>query len=255
MLKFYVSDRSKIQTALRAIKTIPIFVPTFNNPTYANNMAKQIYKHGLGEIVFLDGVSRYPEMTRFLATNNHHVVTLEENFGPRHIITNSDIYDILPDLFVLTDPDLEFSINLPNNFIEKLITISNTFSIGKLGLALSISDSEDFVNSQLFIGERYYSIQEWESQFWTKPETYDAFSGFIADIDTTFALYNKKFYKPNEFASAVRLSTYQGIDIACKHLPWYRNTQIPNDERDYYKNLREPNDFSYYGLTLSAITL
>ena len=36
---------------------------------------------------------------------------------------NSNIYNSLPDKFILTDPDLQFNENLPNNFIEILIEL------------------------------------------------------------------------------------------------------------------------------------
>jgi predicted O-methyltransferase YrrM len=243
-----VGTRSQIQIILKDIQGVPIFVPTFNNPTYAKNMARQLNEYALGEIIFLDGGSTNPEMLHFFASSNHHTITLEENFGPRYIVTNPDIYDTLPNFFVLTDPDLEFSLNLPNNFIENFISLSNRYSIGKLGLALNILEDSEFVNSQLFINGHHHTIREWESQFWTQPVKYDSFDGYVADIDTTFALYNKNFFKPDKFASAVRLSTFQGLDISCKHLPWYQNNLIPDEERDYYKSLPKPSDFSYYGL-------
>ena len=38
------------------------------------------------------------------------------------------------------------------------------------------------------------TIREWEAQFWTSPlQEYKNLQFYKADIDTTFAVYNKKF--------------------------------------------------------------
>lgn len=56
--------------------------------------------------------------------------------------SNVDLYNYLPEKFILTDPDLEFNENLPSNFIDILVDISENYQCYKVGFALDISDSE-----------------------------------------------------------------------------------------------------------------
>ena len=68
-------------------------------------------------------------------------------------------------LFKSVDPDLEFNINLPKNFIQILLNLSDKFECHKIGFALNINDFD-----QMY-GSIYYndlSIYDWEKQFWDK---------------------------------------------------------------------------------------
>ena len=68
------------------------------------------------------------------------------------------------------------------------------------------------------------NIIEWESKFWTNKNEH----GWIADIDTTFALYppNSPF-------------TYRAIRLdkpyCIKHIPWYLN-EIPEEWKYYLEH-------------------
>ena len=50
-------------------------------------------------------------------------------------------------------------------------------------------------------------------------------------IDTTFALYNKKYIKKNKL-DALSL----GGEFTCKHLPWEKNYKLPKKENAEYIN-------------------
>ena len=55
-------------------------------------------------------------------------------------------------------------------------------------------------------------------------------------IDTTFALYNKKYIKKNKL-DALSL----GGEFTCKHLPWEKNYNLPKKENIEYLNSKLKN--------------
>ena len=54
---------------------------------------------------------------------------------------------------------------------------------------------------------------------------------YRATIDTTFAVYTKRFFKRGEFYSALRF----GGRCTTQHLPWYLDNCLPKDEEEYYR--------------------
>jgi len=164
-----------------------------------------------------------------------------ENKGPRNFLLNENFYRLLPEYFCLTDPDLEFSTKLPSDFVLQLVSLTETYSVGKAGFSLDISEPQSFKEEDFLIGERKYKIWEWEEQFWRDRLPSDLAGNAIyrASIDTTFAVYNKKYFKRETFMDAIRVAG----SFTCRHLPWYKDSRLPGEEEAYY---RKSNKFSYY---------
>jgi hypothetical protein len=49
------------------------------------------------------------------------IVRLTNNFGPHYVLRNPEVYESLPNIFCLSDPDVEYSKSLPENFLLKNI--------------------------------------------------------------------------------------------------------------------------------------
>ncbi|MEQ9623102.1 hypothetical protein [Coleofasciculus chthonoplastes] len=64
-----------------------------------------------------------------------------------------------------TDPDLQFSSNLPPNFIDVLAELTVNYSVYKAGFALSI-DADELTQNKIYLAGKKWSIVEWESKFW-----------------------------------------------------------------------------------------
>lgn len=217
---------------------IPILLPTFNNPTYLSKMITQL-THIQGISIFvLDNRSEYPPMVRLLkdlAKNRSAVVvSFRENVGPHFIFKSKDLYEMLPKYFIYTDPDLLLNANLPDDFLLKLIQVSEKFSCGKTGFALDLSDSEKFKRDKFFAGTKTETIFKWESKFWkNKLDNNLGLVLYDAPIDTTFALYNKKFFQKDDFFyDAIRVAGH----FTAKHLPWYESSIVPAEEVEFYQN-------------------
>jgi hypothetical protein len=152
----------------------------------------------------------------------HVTVIHTENNGPRiSTINNRSIYDILPDKFILTDADLEFNPNLPKDFIEQLVSLSDMYTCQKIGFALKIDDYADMIQGKYFNG---MSIYEWESSAWYVRIPNPSFELYSAAIDTTFAVINKHGRNIN-----IRVAG----NFTARHIPWYRKNPILSIEDQY----------------------
>jgi len=218
----------KIQRTLGGHLTaqIPVFIPVFNNPTYAANMLRQLDGIGMRNVCLVDNNSTSQAMSAFLENveNKVSVIRTGQNKGPRQIVECPEYYDLLPDLFCVTDPDLEFNADLPEDFLANLIRLTNELQIGKAGFALRIDDAHLMHENKFEINQKTYSATEWEIQYWKTGlgKLRDGSPVYKADIDTTFAVYNKKFFTPDSFLGAIRVAG----NYACRHLPWYRQVLI-----------------------------
>lgn len=197
---------------------VPIVVVCYNNYKYVENMLKQIgglncdyYKN----IIIMDNCSNDAKTIEYLRSVDVKVIRNSTNEGPWiNYEKNVDVYNSLPYRFILTDPDLEMNVNLPSNFIEEMVELSDKYQCGKIGVALDISDYDKMYQFTYFHG---VTICEWEKQFWENKIDHDKYELYWASIDTTFCLVNKKYG-----GSDIRVAG----NFTAKHLPWYINNKV-----------------------------
>lgn len=211
---------------------IPIIIVCYNNYKYVENMLNQIriinplyYKN----IHIVNNCSNCEKTIHFLQTTDVDVIQNHENSGPWITDTqNRHIYNMLPDKYILTDPDLEFCENMPSNFIEILSELSDKYYCYKIGLALKIDDFVDMYDSADYTHGK--NIYNWEEKFWRIKEPNEQYELYRAVIDTTFCLINKNKNKNED--DNIRIA---GNFIA-KHLPWYKKNKIYNIYENYMVN-------------------
>jgi hypothetical protein len=211
---------------------IPVYVISFNQPTYLRNMITQL--RGLGvapeEIHVVDNASTSSPLRDYLAeleSQGHRVHHMARNLGP-YVVFHPDATLHLPSVFAVTDPDLQFDARMPSTFRADLVEIARRCDTWKAGCALTLRDAELFLPGPYF---KDRTIEEWESSFWNDvvPGVTEDLGGdpvYRAPIDTTFAVYlwdrRPEGFRPNDlfpdgFFEAVRVAgRYQ-----CRHLPWY----------------------------------
>ncbi len=239
------SEARKVRSLRASLAAdVPIFVPTFNNPTFTRMMVEQLRAWNLRDITLVDSGSTYGPMVRLLETleGTLKVIWLERNAGPHFLFTDAESYACLPELFCVTDPDLLFCPEMPQDFLLTLMDQTHVHRTGKAGLALNLDDRAAFKQDSYRIAGGEYRIWEWESRFWTAGigHTPEGDPLFKADIDTTFALYNKRYFTPDRFYEAVRIAG----KYTCRHLPWYRQSFLPEQESRIYRTTQK---YSYYG--------
>jgi hypothetical protein len=219
-----------------------VVVPTFNNPTYTLNTVNFFSNRGF-DIVILDNNSSYTIMLDLLNTLSKDFIVFSDgnNNGPRYFYENKSIYQWLPNNFIATDPDLEFNEKLLNENILKLIDISEQYQLFKVGSALRMDIKENnFLDVPILVGGRKLTIREIELEYFKNvigvTENNIIYS---APIDTTFAMYNKKY--DQGFMS--RCARIDGI-YAVHHYGWFTNNRMTIEEAEYYSNACVDKQFS-----------
>ncbi len=198
-----------------SIMSIPIIIICYNNYKYVQNTLAQILKINkkyYDNTIILNNSSTCLDTIEFLKNTDVTIIENANNGPWVSPVKNAHIYDSLPDKYVLTDPDLQFNENLPNNFIEILSELSNKYKAGKVGFALDIADHDQMYEGIYAYGK---SIFDWEIQFWESPLYDSNYEIYVGGIDTTFALVNKQYAEPF-------FNLRVAGDFTAKHLPWYK---------------------------------
>lgn len=210
--------------------TKPIIIPTFNNPYYLKRTIHQLVRNNVNlPLIIEDNNSTYIPMLRllsYLATlKNFYIVMKQNNDGPRHHILYRPYFNWLPNIFLLTDPDLDFNKNLPNNFIGELELLSEKHKTFKSGFALDyLMEGQDLVPFYVRALEPHY----WKVLLETTENGDDVFS---APIDTTFCLINKKFFMGSTLGPGLRVAG----NYTASHLPWLKKPPVPLEEYLFYE--------------------
>ena len=215
---------------------IPIIIICYNNYRYVENTISQISrinKDYYKDIIILNNASTCLHTIEYLKNlADINVINHIGNFGPWiSIDNNKHIYDVLPNKFILTDPDLKFNKNIPRNFIEILSNLSEKYKTSKIGFALDISDSEKFHKTTDYLGIHSNTLYNGEKGHWGIKIEDDEYELYIASIDTTFSLINK-----NNIANGSELDIRVAGDFTAKHIPWYVENEIYNVYDNYYYN-------------------
>lgn len=203
------------------INQIPTVIIMYNNHLYVKIMIEQLQRYYINDIIIIDNCSTW-EKTKEFKNNLTSVklIELNQNFG-HNVWKKKFIYKTLPEKFILTDPDIKFNKNLPSNFLEELINVSDEYKTPKCGFALDISEPHKFYPSTGYmtdpgIGAPNETIESWESQFWKNSVLDCSKEMYYASIDTTFCLVTKKYQK-RDIHTSIRIAG----NFTAKHLPWY----------------------------------
>jgi hypothetical protein len=204
---------------------IPIIIVCYNNYKYVSNTLNQILRINedyYKNVIIINNSSTCQETIDYLNTLNNISIINNINNGPwvDHK-RNVHIYEMMPDKYILTDPDLEFNIDLPNNFIDILSQLSDKYECNKIGFALDISEKDKMYNKDNY-------PYEWELQFWNNKIEDDDYILYESEIDTTFSLINK-LYSNNYH---IRVAG----NFTAKHLPWYKYNPIFTMPENYELN-------------------
>lgn len=231
---------NNFEECLSKIKGIPIIIPVFNNLTYTRDTVNFFHNMGQENIVLVDNASSYEPMIDYFknVSNDVNIITQNVNAGPRQFFEDKGVYSLLPEYFIVTDPDLKFSNKLPTDFIDILIDVHNNFDVFKVGSSLNLNLLERNVLDEVYsIWGKQNTIRNIEQGYYTNQVgSIGEDSIWSAPIDTTFALYKKSNFK-NNFLEAVRIDGRFCVD----HLGWLNPSPLPEEEYLFYINNLEKN--------------
>lgn len=201
-----------------SLNNTPILIISYNNYKYVNNMIQQLKSLIIyPNILIIDNNSTCKYTIDYInkCKYEYNVINCDKNFG--HLVwmeKENFIFNTLPDMFIITDPDLQFNKNTPTNFIDIMIEISNQYKSNKVGFALDISEPEKMFkyNFYDFGYDNIPTICESQKQYWVNKIKDNKFEMYFSHVDTTFCLFNK-----NYTGDHIRIAG----DFTMKHLPWY----------------------------------
>lgn len=226
-------------------QVVPVFVNSFEQPTYLRNMLDWLHANRFGRVIVLDQASSYPPLLDYYASEafreRAHLVRLGKNVGPRAAL------DILPQLVrengfhIFTDPDLDMPDRVAPDFLTRLIALARRYNARKVGVALDISDPSAFHDRKVKFSRNHPAgrVEEWEGQFWDTALEPDVYA---AAVDTTFHLHNpqatlsarqalRKWRGKRHVYREIRVA---GAGFVARHLPWYRDDGCPAEEKAHY---------------------
>jgi len=219
---------------------IPIFIPVFEQVSYAKHMVDQLTSLGISNFILCDNNSTYGPMIDYLhkISQEHKVLYLNFNFGPRIYSEIAEVYNQMPDWFIVTDPDLIFNKNLPANFIDNMVEAASYYQLPKIGFAVEIFDAEassKFFNKDL--------VHRWESRYWETPmgTMQDGSLIYSAAIDTTFALHNTSMISadiPKVHGTPMLRAGRIAGNYTCEHMGWWKDQPLESEELEYYKKVQ-----------------
>jgi hypothetical protein len=233
---------------------IPIIIICYNNFRYVDNTISQILKINKDynkNIIILNNASTCVDTIKYLKNlADVYFIDHIQNFGPWIWLDNNrPIYDILPNKFILTDPDLKFNKNIPSNFIEILANLSDKYKTSKIGFALDISDHEKFYMTTDCMGISSNTIYINEKKYWdSKINDNNEYELYNAAIDTTFSLINKE-----NVANGSMLDIRVAGNFTAKHIPWYIDNEIYNVYDNYHYNSNTTSISTFSKIIISNI--
>lgn len=231
---------------------IPILVICYNNYKYVDNTLKQIKRINqdyYNNIIIINNCSTCVDTIKYLETVDCKVYNNESNSTPRvSQYWNVHIYNMLPDKYIVTDPDLQFHPDLPSNFIDILSDLSDTYNCVKIGFALDISDGDKMYQSIYWQDPEgiQYKIYEFEARYYSQSIHNENYKLHKADIDTTFSLFNKKYAYTD---TQIRVAG----NFTARHLPWYINNEIYTVYENYVLNMNTTEVSTIRKLVISYI--
>ena len=210
-------------------RNIPFVIIAYNNLVFVSNFIQQIIKYA-DSIIILDNASTYPKLheyydfLEYVLKGKITIHRFNHNYGPHVYFKRKDL---LPDIFILSDPDLELNPDMPKDFVNRLLQLSLQYKAYKVGLALKISDKAEWLEGE-------YADWSYNNElfFWSRPMKHPEYEFYDAPVDTTFCFVNF-----NYFNEVYPLMYRVAGNFTCKHLPWYKDyakNNIPIIENMHY---------------------
>ncbi len=217
-----------VRSQLKNVTEIPIIIISYNQLENLKNLVNFFIKRNFSNIVIIDNCSTYVPLLEYFEKIKHkvHLERQATNKGYRVFFDTPElIAKYAKGYYILTDPDILPNENLPQGFLQNFLReLERNFNkISKVGFALNLKNIPDTYPQKK-------KVQEWEKKYWefeVKPDIY------LADIDTTFALYKPQYplrFRNVNFYRALRFAG----DYTSEHMGWFVNPERYTDEERYY---------------------
>jgi hypothetical protein len=203
-------------------KNLTAVVIAYNLVTCIRNMVNQLAKY-TSDIVVIDNGSFFPPLLDYYEHDFLYTVLRKKtNLGPRNPFGLASTRGLIGDIYIMTDPDLQFNPELPQDFIQDLIDIQRYFGACKVGFCLCY-DAPD-INTKALCGG-YIEEDKYRLAYPPNP----SMDLYRICTDTTFCLVNRRITHSDH---QIRV----GKNFRCLHLPWHKGfkSTLIDGELDSY---------------------
>lgn len=201
---------------------IPIIINNRNRLTFLKKLIESLEGKGYTNIYIIDNNSNYQPLLDYYRTCKYKIFRLNNNVGYL-ALWKTDIYkQFFKDFYVYTDSDVVPTECCPDDFLHQFLEVMKSDkTLMKIGLSLNIDDLPDSFSMK-------QQVIDWETQFWQTESDDNRF--YIANVDTTFALY-----RPFMKGGASRLKMYRSKKpLSAYHMPWYNDSENLSEEEVFY---------------------
>lgn len=201
-------------------QNIPIIIIVRDRLSCLRNLISRLENDGYKNLILLNNNSSFPPLLEFLSKSKFKVINIHENLGHTVLWQLDELRNFIKaNWFVYTDPDVIPTIEAKSDYVATFLESLLKFSeFKKAGFSLKIDDLPDHFHLKK-------TVTSWEKQFYKHKIN----GNYIADIDTTFALYRPN--TPYCFGPAIR-----SMKLAARHLPWYLDGKNLDEDELFYRN-------------------
>lgn len=225
-IQYFKKFKRFIRVDINDIRTTPIIIVSFNQLFYLKKLITFLQRADYTNIVIIDNASTYEPLLRYFENIKGQVTIhkMKKNYGHMVFWKRKDLFGLYGHgYYVVTDADIVPDEQCPKDFLEYFKEIlDRDSSLTKVGFSLRIDNIPEYnLNKK--------KVLDWEEKFWNVKDNYN---NYVADIDTTFALYKPKNMDQinSNFYKAIRTSSpYTAI-----HGGWYIDINKLTLEQKYY---------------------
>lgn len=218
----YIANKASLMLKDDAWKFTPVFIICRDRLSPLLELINWLELNGMKNIILIDNDSIYPPLVSFLSNTAYQVIRTGKNIGHTVVWHEGVAKTLFPgEFYIVSDPDVIPDKDCPDNAIPYFYDIHRKYpDYQKVGFGLQIDDLPDF-----YILKN--EVVNWESQFWKNELEQNIFD---ASLDTTFSLY-----KPYTDFYMLSPSIRTGRPYTARHLPWYVNSSLIDDEEAFYR--------------------
>lgn len=220
----YAKFSKTVKKQLLDFKTIPIIIVNYNQLETLKLLIDYLLDNNYKNLHIIDNNSNYPPLLSYykIISNDVNVIFHDNNDG--HMVfweKNVFFKKFSNGYYVVTDPDVLPIADCPNDFLKVFLDLLiKSKTRYKVGFSLKIDDIPDYNPVKK-------KVLNWESRFW---KTKTSEGHFLANIDTTFALYRPKLKTKKFFYMGLRTKS----PYTAKHFGWYIDPDNLTSEQEFY---------------------
>lgn len=210
-----------------------IYINNFNRLESLRKMCEILNRF---EIIIIDNGSTYPPLLEWYKTVPYRIIRTV-NHGRLALWKTREYASFSDQYFVLTDSDLDLSL-IPNDWHKVLMAGLEHQFVVKSGFSIFLNDLPDT--------EMASKVKSIEGNYY-KDRLHTGH--YLAPIDTTFAIYDRKrldMFRLDFDAEDIGIQSffYSAVrapyPYSVRHLPWYLTKENLTEEDKYYINTAKP---------------